>query len=281
MPMVIPEPYASLHDPRSIPPHPNFDDPLTGKPAVQRIKRQHWATEDMTWADWQPLVARYYGEVALIDAQVGRVLDRLDELGLTENTVVVYSTDHGDTMGAHKHWNKDYTMYDEIYRVPLIVRWPGMTKPGSRCDTYVHHCLDLNPTFLEIAGAVAPEGRHGQTLVPLLKGETQDRPREAFCQFHGSHMGLYSMRMLQTDRFKYVFHVNDIDELYDHASDPHELHNVAQDPRYSADLKVLKRRMVDWMAGTKDHLYNEWIVLWLTDDPQLAAKAPSRARTPW
>ena len=96
-----------------------------------------------------------------------------------------------------------------------------------------------------------------------------------------SHMGLYTMRLLQTDRYKYVFHLNDIDELYHHASDPHERDNVAQDSRYAADLKALKRRMVEWMARTKDHLYNEWIVCWLTGDLQLAAQSPSRARTPW
>jgi arylsulfatase A-like enzyme len=280
-PMVIPEPYASMYDPRSIPPHPNFDDPLTGKPAVQRIKRKHWGTEHMSWADWQPLIARYYGEVSLIDAQVARVLQKLEQIGQQDNTVVIYLSDHGDTMGAHKIWNKDYTMYDEIYRVPLIVRWPGVIKPGSRCDTYVHHCLDLAPTLLEVAGAEVPDGLDGRTLVPLLRGQKQERPREAFCEFHGCHMGLYTIRMLQTDRFKYIFHVNDVDELYDHENDPYELHNVAEDPNYASDLRELKHRMVDWMARTKDHLYNEWIVHWLTGDVQLASKAPGRMNTPW
>jgi arylsulfatase A-like enzyme len=94
-------------------------------------------------------------------------------------------------------------------------------------------------------------------------------------------MGLYTMRMLQTDRYKYVFHVNDIDELYDHEVDPYELRNVAQDPAYAEDLSRLKHRMVDWMARTKDHLYNEWIVYWLTDDRERAAQAPGRSNTPW
>jgi arylsulfatase A-like enzyme len=280
-PVVIPEPYASMYDPASIPPHPNFDDPLRGKPAVQSIKRKHWETESMTWEDWQPLLASYYGEVSLIDAQVARVLGKLEQLGEQDNTIVIYTTDHGDTMGAHKIWNKDYTMYDEIYRVPFIVRWPGVTQPGSRCDTYIHHCLDLAPTLLEIAGVEPPDDLDGQTLVPLLTGQTQDRPREAFCEFHGCHMGLYTTRMLQTDRYKYIFHTNDIDELYDHENDPFELRNVADDPSYASDLRDLKYRMVEWMAKTKDHLYNEWIVYWLTGDMQLAAKAPGRTGTPW
>ena len=87
----------------------------------------------------------------------------------------------------------------------------------------MHHFLDLAPTLLEIAGVEVPDDLDGQTLVPLLKGQTQDRLREAFCEFHGCHMGLYTMRMLQTDRYKYIFHTNDIDELYDHEVDPYEL----------------------------------------------------------
>lgn len=281
MPNVIPEPFASKYNPDSIPPLPNFDDDLEGKPAVQRIKRRHWGTETMSWKDWQPLQAHYYGEVSLIDKQVGRLLDRLNELGISENTVVIFTSDHGDTMGAHKIWNKDYTMYDEIYNVPFIVRWPGVTPQNTRNDTYIHHFIDLTPTLLEIAGAEVPPDLHGQTMLPLFKDESQDRPREAFCEFHGCHMGLYTMRMLQTDRWKYVFHTNDIDELYDHENDPLEMQNLAEDPDYQNILKDLRIKMVEWMAKTDDHLYNEWIVYYLTDDLNRAAEAPGRMNTPW
>jgi arylsulfatase A-like enzyme len=279
-PLVVSEPYASMIDPADIAPLPNFVDPLINKPAIQHIKRKHWKTDQMTWADWQPLLAHYYGMVSLIDAQIGRVLDRLDELGLADDTLVLFTSDHGDTMGSHNTWNKDYTMYDEIYRIPFVARWPGKIEAGSRCDSYMHNSLDIAPTLLEAAGAQLPADIDGQTLLPLLKGQPQERLREAFAQFHGCHMGLYSMRMLQTDRFKYVFHVNDIDELYDHDHDPHELNNVANDPAYAEDIKVLRRQMVAWLARTKDHLYNEWIVYWLTDDMEVAAQSPGRMSTP-
>ncbi len=281
MPNVIPEPYASMYDPATIPPLPNFEDNLAGKPSVQRIKRRHWGTETMTWQDWQPLQAHYYGEISLIDAQVGRLLNHLDKLGIADNTVVIYTSDHGDTMGAHKIWNKDYTMYDEIYNVPFIVRWPGNTPKNSRNNTFIHHFIDLAPTLLEIAGSDVPKDLHGQTMLPLFKNKTQDRPREAFCEFHGCHMGLYTMRMLQTDRWKYIFHTNDIDELYDHENDPHEMTNLSEDPNFKTILTDLRLKMVDWMAKTNDHLYNEWIVYFLTDDLERAAKAPGRMNTPW
>jgi arylsulfatase A-like enzyme len=159
------------------------------------------------------------------------VLERLDELGLADDTLVVWTTDHGDTIGAHGICNKDYTMYEEIYLVPLIMRWPGVTRPGSRSERYVHHFLDLFATFAELAAGAVPAGSHGRSLVPILRGEpVPDWPAEAFCEFHGSHMGLYSMRLLQDDRYSYVYHSNDIDELYDHSTDPHQLDNRAADP---------------------------------------------------
>ena len=281
MPNVIPEPYASMYDPEDIPPHPNFADDLNGKPAVQAIKRRHWGTDKMSWEDWQPLVSRYFGEITLIDDQIGRLLEHLDQLNLTNDTLVIFTTDHGDTMGAHKIWNKDYTMYDEIYRIPMVMRWPGVIAPKGQCDAYVHHFLDLTPTLLEVAGSNVPTDLHGQTMLPLMKGEQQQRLREAFCEFHGCHMGLYTIRMLQTDRFKYVFHTNDIDELYDHENDSAELHNLAENPDYADVLADVRLRMVDWMAKTKDHLYNEWVVYYLTGDLERARQAPGRMNTPW
>ncbi len=280
-PNVIPEPFASMYNPADIPPHPNFDDPLTNKPAVQRIKRQHWGTEDKPWSEWQQLLAHYFGEISLIDAQIGRVLDTLDSVGVADNTLVIFFSDHGDTIGAHKIWNKDYTMYDEIYRVPFIARWPGVTMPGSRCDTYIQHGIDLLPTVFDAIGLAPPDNIHGQSIAPLLKGEQQTRLREAYCEFHGCHMGLYTLRMLQTDRYKFIFHTNDIDEMYDHELDPHELTNVAQKPEYDSVLKELKLRMVDWMARTGDHLYNEWVVYWLTGDMDSATQAPGRTNNHW
>ena len=282
-PNVVPEPFKSMYDPAGIPPWPNAADTLDGKPAVQRIKQRHWQTEGKDWAWWQPLIATYLGEISLIDQEVGRVLDRLEALGLAEDTLVVWTTDHGDTIGAHGICNKDYTMYDEIYRVPMLARWPGVIAPGSRSGAVVHHFLDLFATFRDVAGAGPAEGTHGRSLAPLMQGEAPPPswPEEAFCQFHGSHMGLYSMRLLRTPRFAYIYHTNDIDELYDHETDPHELRNLAQDLRMTEVLAGLKRRMVHWMAATNDHLHNEWTVLWLTGDEALAAAAPGRKKTKW
>lgn len=283
-PNVVPEPYFSMYDPAAIAPWPNHADSLMGKPSVQRIKQRHWRTDDMTWADWQPLVAAYLGEISMIDAEVGRVLDHLEGQGLADDTLVIWTTDHGDTIGAHGICNKDYTMYQEIYHVPLLMRWPGMIEEGHASSAYTHHFLDLFATLIELSGASQPEPCHGRSLLPIMRGEAlpDGWPNEACSEFHGSHMGLYSMRLLTTDDYAYIYHTNDIDELYHRPSDPHQLNNLAEDPgEHSEALLDLKRRMVAWMAATDDHLHNEWTVDWLTGDPELAAKAPGRRRTKW
>ncbi len=282
-PNVVPEPYFSMYDPADIPEWPNHDDPLDGKPAVQRIKRRHWRTEGMPWAEWSKLISAYFGEITLIDHQVGRVLDHLQALGLDNDTLVIWTTDHGDTIGAHGICNKDYTMYEEIYRVPLLMRWPGVVAAGSHCDAFVHHFLDICGTVLDITGTAPPQPFHGRSLMPLLRGEPapEEWPDSAYCEFHGSHMGLYSMRLLTTERWSYVYHTNDIDELYDRRDDPFQMVNVAADRAHAGTLDRLKRDMVAWMAKTGDHLHNEWTVDWLTNDPELIAEAPGRRRTKW
>ena len=283
-PNVVPEPYFSMYDPNTIPPWPNHLDDLHGKPAVQRIKQRHWRTEGLQWKDWAPLVSGYFGEITLIDAAIGSVLGHIDQRGLTDETLVIFTSDHGDTIGAHGICNKDYTMYEEIYRIPLIVRWPGVVRPGSSANAFVHHFLDIFSTLTELAGEKPEAPCHGRSLIPILSGseEPDDWPQSAFCEFHGSHMGLYSMRLLTTEKFAYVYHTNDIDELYDRSADPWQLTNVASDPYYASILSRLKREMIQWMADTGDHLHNEWTVDWLSNgDQALMAEAPGRRKTKW
>lgn len=281
LPNVIPEPYASMYPVEDIPCPKTFYSDLAGKPAVQKIKRKHWEMDSLTWEEFRIHVQRYYGEVTLLDHQMGRVLEHLDALDLAGDTLVIFTCDHGDTMGDHRIWNKDYTMYDQIYHIPFIARWPGVISKGRRTEAFISQMLDLTPTLLELAGQPQPEGLHGQSLVPLFREQAQQRSDDAFCQFHGSHMGLYSMRMVENERYKYVFHSNDIDELYDHTHDPEEAVNLAADPAYAEVLRDMKYRLVAWLKKTNDHLYNEWIVYWLTGDVSLSQEAPGRRRVNW
>ncbi len=260
LPNVVPEPYASLYPPATIPPWPNFADPLVGKPFIQRQQRRSWGIEAWTWPAWSPIVGRYLGEITLLDHQLGRVLATLDELGLAENTVIIYTADHGDLCGGHGMIDKHFVMYDELVRVPLIVRWPGHVQSGQRCDAFVSSALDLAATFCDVAGLALPATFAGQSLLPLLDGQAVDRARtDIFTTYHGNQMGLYSQRMVRDRRWKYIWNATAEDELYDLLNDPGELTNLAADPIYGAEAVRLRQRVLMWMEKTGDRLLNPWI----------------------
>jgi len=258
LPNVVSEPYASMYPPAQIPPWPSFGDPLTGKPYIQAQQRRTWRVDGWTWEDWAPIVGRYLGEISLLDAQIGRLLDALDRLGLAENTLVIYSTDHGDLCGGHGMMDKHFVMYDDVTRVPLIARWPARIPPGRQCDAFVSSAIDLAATFCDVAGAPIPETFSGQSLAPLLAGERENGRPDILSMYHGNVFGLYSQRMVRDRRWKYVWNATAEDELYDLESDPGEIHNRATDPTCAGELARLRRRLVEWMEETHDLLLNPW-----------------------
>jgi len=259
LPNIVPEPYASMSMPGSIPPWPSFPDPLVGKPYVQAQQRRTWQVEGWSWADWAPIVGRYLGEISLLDAQVGRVLAALEGLGLAADTLVVYTTDHGDLCGGHGMMDKHFVMYDDIVRVPLIARWPGRALPGHRCPAMVSHSIDLAITFCEAAGVPVPPTFRGRSLLPLLAGGADNGRTDILSTYHGNQFGLYSQRMVRDRRWKYVWNATAEDELYDLGSDPGEVCNLAADRAHRPELVRLRRRLVAWMEESRDPLLNPWI----------------------
>lgn len=269
LPNVVPEPYATMYDPADIEPWPSFAETFVGKPYIQRQQLESWGIADWTWDDWRPVVSRYLGEITLLDAQVGRILDALDELGLAEETMVVYTTDHGDMCGGHRMIDKHYVMYDDVVRVPLIVRWPGRIKPGSRSDAFVATGLDLARTFLEAAELPVPQEFQGESLLPVFRGESNGR-ESVYAVYHGGQFGLYSQRMVRTREWKYVWNPTAEDELYHLATDPAELHNRAADRACADVLKALRRLVVEWMEATGDRLLNHWTRRQLLEGKKMA-----------
>jgi len=280
-PIVIPEPYASMYDPSEITPIPSFFDDFENKPEVQAEEKKYWHVDKMKWEDWQPIVAKYYGEISLIDHEIGRVLSALEKLEIQEDTLVIFTTDHGDLMGAHGLWNKIYTMYDDTLRVPLIMRWPGKIAPNSVCSEFVMHFVDMLPTMLDILQVEKPETLEGQSFLPLLFGEEQKRDKCIVSESHGGHMGLYSMRALRTEKYKYIYHGAGRDELYNLEEDPYEMHNLIDEESCAEILKNLRVKLVKKMQATKDHLFNQFVVSYLTEDEELTLMAPGRRNTKW
>jgi len=258
LPNVLPEPYASLYAPEAVPPWPSFPDLLVGKPYAQAQQRRSWEVEGWTWAQWVPIVARYLGTVSLLDAQVGRLLVALDRLWMAQDTMVIYTTDHGDLCGGHGMVDKHMVMYEDIMHVPLIVRWPGHGAAGSICSAFVSHAIDLATTFCQVAGAAVPDTFQGVSLLPVLAGEDDNGREDILAMYHGNQFGLYSERMVRDRRYKYVWNASAEDELYDLALDPGELRNLATEAPYAAELARLRQRLVAWMEAIDDPLLNGW-----------------------
>lgn len=275
-PNTVPEPYASMYEPKEIPAWPNFDDTLSDKPEAHRRKHLEWHLDGKSWDWWQGPVAKYFGDVSLIDTCVGRVLDAIEEAGIADNTVFIFTTDHADSMGSHKHFEKAGTMYDEVFRIPLIIRVPdGVAKNGERetgpprrCREYVR-LMDLMPTVLDLAQVTVPDGIDGLSLMPILRGKIPDDwPRSVYCEHHGEVWGFHTQRSVRTDEWKYVFNPTDLDELYNVVDDPYEMRNLIGDPAARDALDDAKARLIGWNDATVDMFGWNW-VRWNFPEPIL------------
>ena len=258
LPCLVPEAMGDLYPPDSVEPWPSFPDPLDSKPAMQAQQRRSWGVEGWTWQQWAPVVSRYLAEITLLDQHIGAVLQTLDELGIRDNTLVIYSTDHGDLCGGHGMMDKHYMMYDDVLRVPLIARWPGVIPAGRVCDEFVSHELDLASTIITAACGKAPDSFRGVDLVPVTRGEADTGRQDIFSQYFGCQFGLYSTRMVRDRRWKYIWNTTAMDELYDLHEDPAELVNRIDDPAAAEQLARLRRRTIDWCESLGDRLLNEF-----------------------
>ncbi len=198
----------------------------------------------MHWK-YQRYMKDYLRCVAAVDDNVGRVLDYLEQAGLAENTVVIYSSDQGFFLGDHGWFDKRF-MYEESLRMPLLVKWPGVTKPGSVNDNLVSN-VDFAETFLDIAGAEVPKDMQGQSLVPLLKGHTPDDWRKSFYYHYYEFPGAHSVRRhygVRTDRYKLINFYNEGEfELYDLKQDPKEMRNIIDAENSAEIVKELKTEL--------------------------------------
>lgn len=261
-------PFAGLYEATGIPPWSSWPETLEDKPAVLRRQRDIWALHGWEWEHWQPNVRLYYGIISEMDHHIGRVLTALDEAGLADDTLVIYSTDHGDFCGGHGLVDKHFSMYDDITRIPLIVRWPNRVPGGIACDAFASGSIDIARTVVAASGAEVPEGFAGEDLVRLA-AEAEYRPRDVgFSQYFGTESGLYSCRMIRDDRYKFVYHpVGSCHELYDLQEDPGELRNRVGDPSLAEVRKRLMARLWEEMDAIGDRLASKWTAVELCGTP--------------
>jgi len=255
-PYFVVEPYASMYDPRDVPLPGNYHDSLEDKPAIyRRMRQQLWS--QLSEEEVREAIAHYWGLCTMNDDVMGLLLDTLDEVDATQNTLVLYTADHGDQVGSHGLFLKGVMPFEESYRVPTAIRWPERVRPGTTCSEFVTLC-DFAPTFCEVAEAEPMDEAHGRSLLPLLQGSTPDDwPQTFFGQFCGTEL-YYTQRIVRDKRYKYVFNGFDFDELYDLHKDPYELKNLANDSGYEHVKKRLIGEMWDWVEKTDDVIFNRY-----------------------
>ena len=251
-PFACPPEYAERFADYRYPVGPGADDDLAGKPAHQR----EWAESLGVRLDAGHMVAPlYFGCNAFVDRELGRVIDAVHALS-AEDTYIIYTSDHGDMLGAHRLTGKGPVMYEEITHIPLIVEQPGGIGAGATCSTLASH-VDLLPTMLELAGAEAPPILEGVSLVPQLQG-VEDPQRAVVMEFnryeieHDSWGGYQPVRSMVAARHKLVLNLLHTDELYDLEADPAEMRNLIGDPAHAGVRAELHDRLLDWMNQKRD-----------------------------
>lgn len=273
------EPFASMYNPTSVPMWPSFKDNLENKPYIQKQQLLSWGVENFTWDDWAPIVARYYSVISQMDDAIGRIMEKIDSLGLKNNTIIIYTADHGDMCGSHRMMDKHYVLYDDIVKVPFIVRWPKKVKGGEIQNNFICNALDLAPTVVDIVKSCKNEEAgnneigardlkshfQGRSILPLLRGDNVDDWRNFIVStYNGQQFGLYTQRMIRTNSWKYIWNCTDVDELYNLEDDPHELNNLINKAKKDENLRnvleQLRKLLYLELLKDKDGLIinNEW-----------------------
>lgn len=270
-------PLNELHKPEDVELPANFNDPLEeNEPLSYRLRSGKYvdgAYSDRfdlnTEAGWRRLIANYWGLVSQVDRSVGAILTTLEELGLAEDTIVVFTSDHGDMMGSHKLVEKGYT-YQEAMRVPWMIRYPKEGRKQHIVDGHVSH-IDLVPTVLELMGKECPAELPGKSLLPLIKDGTPagdpvfvewnapaampDGPNPGGAKRDPNNLQGPSFRtVIAPDGWKMSLSDRDRNQLYNLSEDPGETTNVFDRTEHKPVIDRLSALIHEWQTKTGDTL---------------------------
>ncbi|MBN1579514.1 MAG: sulfatase-like hydrolase/transferase [Anaerolineae bacterium] len=239
-PWVVPQTYLDMYDPIAL--------TLPAYPEDIEAKRH-----TTICSDEQLRSARhgYYAMISEVDHWVGSILACLDDLGLRDNTIVIFTSDHGEWLGEHLRYGKGYPAHDCISRVPFIIRWPkGLKLPGRTFYELVE-AVDIVPTLLDCAGIPVPYPLQGQSLLPMLENRPLNARGSALTEMEGT-------KTLRVDGFRYVAHDDGQEHLYNLAQDPAGYRDVAADPAYAPKLAELRHTLLQRLMQNKRPRRRVW-----------------------
>jgi arylsulfatase A-like enzyme len=223
----------------------NKPDPENPHPLDIYYYEKAYVAGEMSEEDWRLYSWVYHRLTEDVDRQIGIVLDALKESGLEENTLVVFTSDHGEMNGAHSMVSKN-KFYDESSRVPFIIAGPGVKKGVVDREHLVSSSTDLLPTFCDYAGVTIPEGMHGKSIREIAEGKMPDDWREFVVS---ENIG---GRMFRTKDFKYIYYRGGTEVLYDMKKDPGEMENLSAHPEYRKQMDGYKTQLKKWIEETED-----------------------------
>jgi len=255
-PPIAPSPeFADLYAPEDLSLPANFF-PERRRPPKPFERSVHRMYQHLDETQHRTLLAGYYGLVSQIDHNIGRVLDELDQLGLSERTAVIFTSDHGEMMAEHGLWNKQPLNHEGTVRVPLIVRAPGVQR-GAVCDELVG-LIDLMPTILEMCEQRVPGGVQGRSLNALLAGQAAEWRDVIFSEVAILNPTGWSL-MARTKTRKYLLRRyedgHSEQQLFDLEADPWERKDKFGSPAYSPDVEKLSAALANWEARTESAPY--------------------------
>jgi hypothetical protein len=266
--------------------HPTREGELEEKARRFKIKQRASGADVAADEDKRRFMAVYYSMISWVDQNVGRVLEKLHELGLDRDTIVVFTSDHGEFCFEHEMCKKDLVLLDCLLRVPFFMSWPGRLEPAAVTETFVEE-VDVMPTLLDLMGVEVPNGVQGHSFLPYLRGEADSHRGEVHAEIcppwlsnpypdYPSFIGEWEehhedpehllgwtasfnvpgdfTKMLRDRRYKYIWYVTGEEELYDLEEDPQEWHNLAGRPDCEDVKTGMKLRLLEWNARTEDPL---------------------------
>ena len=239
-PWVAPQEFIDLYDPGSLA-LPRFPE------AIDAQRHDGYYSNDELRAARQG----YYAMVSEVDHHVGHILDRLDALGLQENTIVIFTSDHGEWLGEHLRYGKGHPGHDCVSRVPFILRWPGgVARPGRTSHALIE-AVDLVPTLLECAAIPRPAHLQGRSLVPLLASQETASPGSALTEGQG-------WKSLRLHGLRYVLEADGREALYDLARDPGAYIDVSSEPAYHEPLVHARHALLTRLLARERPLPRQW-----------------------
>lgn len=253
----LPLPWGPIPQPAAADDSPTLPANHAAPPCEPACLATTHRRRDYAVDDWRRYLWTYYRLVEKVDAEVGRILDALDELDLARNTLVIFSSDHGDMAAAHGMWQK-LPLYEESVHVPFIVRLPAAIPAGCTLPHLLNNGLDLYATICDYAGVAMPAGRSGHSVRPLVEAAATPSPAlwpdEVISMTRLGSNGVQG-RMIRTARYKYVAYESGAqrEQLFDMNSDPGEMVNLAVSSRFRAVLQEHRDRLRRWCAAVGDN----------------------------